>query len=175
MPASTALTISRWCPCALAALLAAGCGRAVPPQRPAPAAPGVATCGRPLPAPAPRRAATPMREPMPWEPTPAPPTAPRASAPELADLDTRAIDVGLRANRASLLRCMSAPDLAGGTTRVDLRIAIRPDGHVGGAEVRADDVDAGRLACVCAAVWATDFGAIGAPAVTRSVLLFSAR
>ncbi len=113
---------------------------------------------------------------MPWESSPAPAPAPRAGAPrELADLDTRTIDVGLRASRASLLRCMAAPDLVGGTTRLDLRIAIRADGHVGGAEVRADDVDAGRLACVCAAIWATDFGAIGAPTVTRSVLLFSAR
>lgn len=144
------------------------------PQRPAPASPGVATCGQPVPAPAPRRAATPVREPMPWEPTPAPPPAPRAIAsPNVADLDTRTLDAGLRASRAPLLRCMSAPELVGGTTRVDVRFAIRADGHVDGAEVRADDVDAGRLACVCAAVWATDFGVIGAPTVTRSVLLFS--
>jgi hypothetical protein len=53
--------------------------------------------------------------------------------------------------------------------------AIRADGHVGGAEVRADHVEPARLACVCAAVAAADFGPIGAPAVTRSVLLFSAR
>lgn len=113
---------------------------------------------------------------MPSDPTPTPPTAQRVTAPPpLADLDARTIDGGLRTRRASLLRCMSAPDLVGGTTRLDLRIAIRADGHVGGVEVHADGVDPARLACVCAAVWATDFGAIGAPTVAPSVLLFSAR
>jgi hypothetical protein len=113
---------------------------------------------------------------MPSDPTPTPPTPPRVTPPrQVSQLDSRTLDGGLRTSRASLLRCMSAPDLVGGTTRLDLRIAIRADGHVGGAEVRADHVEPARLACVCAAVAAADFGPIGAPAVTRSVLLFSAR